>query len=633
MKTEYTAAYLFGGIGGGALGFDGARAEYMGKYARFKSICNIDADPVVCANYERITGNRAVQMDLFDRQQYTDFFGKEPAEDWHEATPWDIWKAFCEQVPDVIFTSPPCKGFSGLLPEKSAASKKYQALNLLTIRGIDITLAACRDYGGELPALFLLENVPRIMSRGKNILNKIKSTLKKYGYLVNDETHDCGEIGGLGQHRKRYLLIARNENRMPAFVYKPEIKPLKTIGDVIGNLPLPGDEVNGGPMHRVPMLQRKTWERLAFIPAGGDWRDLEKVEFEKYRLEHEPRAGAWAVDEWNETGRTVTGGAGVGRSNGLSAVNDPRTGFKDTTHTAIYRVSKDDAPAPTVTGAMRPNNGSLCVGDPRLNERDSRHGRVYRIVRYDEPSPTVTGTRFGSGAIAVADARVNTKLHPDSYGVQDWDQPSKTIRSANRIMQSAASVADPRLNTRSQRYPGTFRVEDWSDSSNTILGQTDIQCGAPSINDPRLGCSPRSGSYGVQDWDKIAKTVTGSADIHQGTAAVADPRIPEYNERCVMVIIAEDGTWHRPLTTYELAALQGFPSHLPDGRPFQLEGCSDAKAREYVGNAVPPDAAQGMANVILMAMVMSEADVTFEFSFSDVWVVPEDTSLDRVLIH
>nr|WP_246309271.1 DNA cytosine methyltransferase [Paenibacillus frigoriresistens] len=594
MKTEYTAAYLFGGIGGGALGFEGARAEYMGKIAKFQNICSIDADPVVCKNYEKITnGGKSIQMDLFDRQQYTDFFGKEPAADWHEATPWDIWQAFGEQVPDVIFTSPPCKGFSGLLPEKSASTKKYQALNLLTIRGIDISLAACRDYGGELPALFLLENVPRIMSRGKKILDRIKATLQKYGYVVNDETHDCGEIGGLGQHRKRYLLIARNEQRMSSFVYKPEKKPLKTIGDVIGKLPLPGDEVNGGPMHRVPMLQRKTWERLAFIPAGGDWRDLEKVEFEKYRLEHAPRAGAWAVDDWNETGRTVTGGAGVGRSNGLSAVNDPRTGFKNGTHASIYRVSKSDEPAPTVTGAMRPNNGSLCVGDPRLNERESRHPGVYRIVRADETAPCVTGTRFGSGAIA---------------------------------------IADPMLNTRSQRYPGTFRVEDWNESANTILGQTDVQCGAPSINDPRLGCAPRSGSYGVQKWDEPATTVTGSGDVHSGSTAIADPRIPDHNERCVMVIIAEDGTWHRPMTTYELAALQGFPSHLPDGRPFQLEGCSDAKAREYVGNAVPPDAAQGMANVILMAMVLSSIGTAFTLSWDEVWVAPSEKEMPQ-LVH
>ena len=40
-----------------------------------------------------------------------------------------------------------------------------------------------------------------------------------------------------------------------------------------GKLPLPGDPV-AGVMHRVPALQWKTWVRLAFVPAGRDWRAL-----------------------------------------------------------------------------------------------------------------------------------------------------------------------------------------------------------------------------------------------------------------------------------------------------------------------------------------------------------------------
>lgn len=90
------------------------------------------------------------------------------------------------------------------------------------------------------------------------------------------------------------------------------------------------------------------------------------------------------------------------------------------------------------------------------------------------------------------------------------------------------------------------------------------------------------------------------------------------------MIIALDGTWHRPLTTYELAMLQSFPTHLPDGRPFQLEGCSDAKAREYIGNAVPRDSAEHMGNVFLLAAAQAEAGITFEMSWDAVWVVPEE---------
>lgn len=115
----------------------------------------------------------------------------------------------------------------------------------------------------------------------------------------------------------------------------------------------------------------------------------------------------------------------------------------------------------------------------------------------------------------------------------------------------------------------------------------------------------------------------GSADVHAGASAIADPRlIPADNDRGIWMIIAQDGTWHRPLTTYELAMLQSFPTHLPDGRPFQLEGCSDAKAREYIGNAVPREAAEEMGNVILLAAAEAEAGQTFSLSWNPVWVAP-----------
>jgi site-specific DNA-cytosine methylase len=569
VKTEHTVAHLFGGAGGGSLGFAQARGDYMGFVGRFRTLCSIDSDPVVCQNYEMITGSKAVCMDLFSREQYIDFHGQEPPENWYEATPGDLWDAFGWEVPDVIFTSPPCKGFSGLLPEKSAKTKKYQALNELTIRGLEIALRACLEYGGNLPALILLENVPRIMTRGKKILDRIKKMLKSFGYLSSDNTHDCGELGGLGERRKRYLLIARNEQRMSNFVYQPPRKPLKTIGEVLGDLPLPGDTLAGGPLHRLPKLEWKTWMRLALIPAGGDWRDLNQLDWWNYRIEHEPRRGAWAVEDWNDIARTVTGGAGPGRSNGATAVSDPRMGLNEnSTHRSIYRISRWDESSQTVTGAVGPNNGAVCVNDPRLKERKGRHPGVYQVVRSDEPSPCVTGTRFGSGALAFSDPRCKTNLHPDSYGIQRWDDTAKTVRSANRIMQSAASVSDPR------------------------------------------------------------NTLSPNAEVSEKRSI-----FPADQDRGVYLIIAEDGTWHRPLTTFELAMLQSFPARLPNGLPFQLIGCSDAKAREYIGNAVPPEAAEAMGTTFLVALMAASVNAGFTLSYEAVWVRQESEQLPEAIVH
>lgn len=676
MEQEVTMAVLFGGIGGFSAGAKRSKIEYGGKVWKTKLLCSIDYDPVACLNHDKITGGKeAVVMDLFTRQQYIDWHGHEPPAEWREVEPWDLWVAFGYQVPFYLFTSPPCKGLSALLPKKSAESKKYQALNLLTIRGIELTLRACQEYGGKIPAFIHLENVPRILTRGKDLLLRIRKLLEKFGCRVDMRAdHNLGEVGGLGQNRLRFQILARDEVQVPNFVYLPTKKPLRTIGDVIGPLPMPGDTENGGPLHRLPKLEWKTWVRLGLIRAGGDWRDLQGIPFEQYRIVHEPRSGAFGVQDWNKTSGAVTGTAGPGRSNDVTAVSDMRFCFDRNTHAAIYRVCRSEDPGPTVTGAHGPNNGAISVSDPKLVDRAGRHPGVYRIVKMDEPGPCVTGTRFGSGAIAVADPYFDKDIpkfnhyykiteyeetagtvtsgggpsnggivvsdprnpndfyngsynRQDGSGVQDWDSTAKTVRGRSQIHNSAASINDPRISDRPGRYTDKFRMQSMEGQAGTVTGVTDVQSGAQLVADMRYGSSPRSGTMGVIDWEHTAPTVIGSSDVHAGASAVADPReFPKDNERGTWILIAEDGTWHRPLTTYELAMLQSFPRFLPDGRPFQLEGCNDAKAREYIGNAYPPDAAEEAVKVILLAAAKAAEGITFEFSHDDIWVMPEDNA-------
>jgi site-specific DNA-cytosine methylase len=120
-------------------------------------------------------------------------------------------------------------------------------------------------------------------------------------------------------------------------------------------------------------------------------------------------------------------------------------------------------------------------------------------------------------------------------------------------------------------------------------------------------------------WDEPSVTVTGSADVHAGCAAVADPRIPDDNDNGIFVIVALDGTWHRPLTALENAAIQSFPVVLPDGRPLVLAGKSDAAWRDRIGNAVPPDAAQAMAEAILDSLLAAKAG-EWALGCTGIWV-------------
>lgn len=626
--VEFTEFHLFCGIGGGALGAASARATWLGCYGSIRTLGGIDFDPAACADFERFTGIPATCLDLFDREQYTAFHGKQPPPEWREAMPEDIFRAAGGVCPDIIFSSPPCKGFSGLLPSASAGSEKYQALNRLTTRAVRLTLEA---FAHDLPAVFLLENVPRIRTRGADLLEEIKRLLHGHGYRVTDSDHDCGEIGGLGQRRKRYLMIARNPKKLAPFIYQPPKRPLKTIGDVIGPLALP-DDPSLGPMHRLPRLKWLTWLRLALIPAGGDWRDLQKITPEEYRIAHVPHGGGpWGVQDWNEPGATVTGSSSVKGSNAV-AVADPRINSDSAYFPRAYQVDNMDAPARTVTGGQTPSAGGISIADPRLNEKVGYNGSpgLYGVNAWDQPAKAVTGgmrVPCSNTPAAIADPRVPEKggRHFSHLRVNGWVEPGNTVTGSTHVANGAPSIGDPRLHHVPR--PGVYRILRMDETAPTVTCGAGVGTsnGPQAVADHRLGCIPRGntkGPLGVQKWEKPSATVFGSLDVHAGPAALADPRIPGNNERPdpPPVIVALDGTWHRPLTTLELLALQSFPVRFADGSPVVLTGKSDSKWRERIGNAVPPDASRGIHEQILLAMVQHIAGETYTLGTTPVWV-------------
>lgn len=543
------------GIGGQDLGFSESTYEYKNVKAVFKTIAAFDNDPIACKNFERITGTKASCVDLFSKELYAMFHGHEPDDDWEELTPERL-REYCNGIyPQFVFMSPPCKSFSRLLPKKKCNEDKYKALSLLPERIMDLTLEAWFD---DLPAVILMENVPGIRDegRGKETLLRIKSKLASRGYVFHEDLYDCGEWGGLGQHRVRYLLIARLESKLPSFIFQPSKMPLKTIGDILGPIPMPGDTKSCGRLHRLPKLAWKTWERLALIPEGKDWRALENKDDKCKQW-----AGAWKIVPWEEPSHTVTAATkGVGVSTGVSAVADPRLNFAE--YSKKYKVVEE---------AKVPEFANLC-----------------KIASWDEPSPTVTG---GVG-------------------------PTN----------GALSVADPRLPKREGRYPGLYKVVPWEESCNTITGQSDIQTGALSVADPRISDKwSGAGNYGVMKWDEPSKTITSNSDVHAGTAAVADPRIPEPNGKGVFIIISRSGKWHRPITAYECAMLQGFPRSLKDGTPFDIIDCNEGKAREYIGNAVPVQTATAIGNSLLATMATNlQGDWYWGFADDKIWVLPEN---------
>jgi hypothetical protein len=93
----------------------------------------------------------------------------------------------------------------------------------------------------------------------------------------------------------------------------------------------------------------------------------------------------------------------------------------------------------------------------------------------------------------------------------------------------------------------------------------------------------------------------------------------------IPIIIAADGTWHRPLTTLELAVLQSFPA-IFNGAPLVLAGTSHTRWREAIGNAVPPDAAEAIGEQLLRSLLLSSVGA-FTLDNNEVWVAPPKEAL------
>lgn len=608
---EFTHFHFCCGLGGGKQGFNAAQPQVGNMAATLRCIGGIDVDPAAIRDFDRAgPGRPGTVMDLFTRAQYTAFHGKEPPSDWREVTAVDIRRAAGNESPNIVFISSPCKGASGLLSESLSKTAKYQALNELTLRCIWLMAEAWADNPVDL---IVFENVPRLATRGRHLLDQINQLLQQFGYAVAETTHDCGEIGGLAQSRKRFLLVARHMEKVPPFLYEPEKKRLRAVGDVLGRMPFPGDDA-GGPMHRIPRLQWKTWVRLAFVEAGSDWRSLNRLAVEdghlsEYLILPERSHDYLGVNAWEHH---------IG----------------------------------AVSGRGTPTTGAYSVADPRMDTQAEYS--QYGVMPWADTSGVISAQSApGGGKYSVADPRPPAGPLFSKYAVTRWDKRTGTVIGGDD--QGAYAVADPRSSTGFEGA-GKYLVTSFDEASGTVIAGSTTGQGAFAVADPRSGINSRvkgdayltGGHYGVLPWDGQSGAVSASAGYDNGRWSVADPRIdaapalPAQNQKTVAIIRALDGTWHRPFTTLELAALQSLidPSeHWSTDAQTQreidehkrrtgasafpmLDGTNDSAHRERIGNAVPKLAAQAIGEVMGTTLLLAAAGETFMLSAMPIWVQP-----------
>lgn len=201
--------------------------------------------------------------------------------DLFKTTPADIKEQTNISGVDVIVGGPPCQGFS-------IAGKRFidDERNKLYKSFVDFV-----DF--FKPKVFLLENVPNIISMGKGVFkDSILEDFEKIGYNVNYEVLMASDFG-VPQNRKRAFFIGIKNGK--GFIFpKPQNKLKITSGEAISDLPdfsiidnskypLPcaseyQNQIRNGTKrlfnHQLTNHKDKTVEVISMVPDGGNYKNL-----------------------------------------------------------------------------------------------------------------------------------------------------------------------------------------------------------------------------------------------------------------------------------------------------------------------------------------------------------------------
>jgi site-specific DNA-cytosine methylase len=216
--------------------------------------------------------------------------------------------------------------------------------------------------------------------------------------------------------------------------------------------------------------------------------------------------------------------------------------------------------------------------------------------------------------------------HNNCFRLVPWDRESNAVTGGTGPSADGLCVADPRAHG-GREGKAKYRIVPWNESGGCVIGNSSTGQGAYAVADPRpqrwidgRRAFEGGGHYGVSAWGEPSATVLSAAKLDRGPFSVADPRLPGPDDRPspAPVIIALDGTWHRPFTTLELAVLQGYdPAQLMEA---PLSGKGHTTWRQHIGNRVPPPAAQAIAEVFGETLLRAALGEGWRLDTREVWV-------------
>ena len=260
--------------------------------AGVKVLCGIDSNPACKKTYEENNHVQYLETDVM------------------ELTPDDLLREYPQlyNADDLLLVGcAPCQPFSVLRREEFDADGNpipHKSVNLLVEFG--------RFVRALHPAHVLVENVPGLSGKGKEVLDSFKTMLLEEGYEYKEKIIYAKDYG-VPQNRRRYILIASRlfTPQIPAPTHgnKDGLMPYRTVRETISDYPhiVAGGEDKSIPNHKCANLKPILIERIMATPHDGgsrtDWPDRLILQCHKNFSGHTDVYGRM---RWDEPSPTLT---------------------------------------------------------------------------------------------------------------------------------------------------------------------------------------------------------------------------------------------------------------------------------------------------------------------------------------
>lgn len=252
-------------------------------------LCGIDFDPSCKRTYER-NNQKYLQKDIcsFTPEELLSEFPQIANRD-------DLLLVGCA----------PCQPFSVL------THKKYDEQgNVIPHKSVNLLTEFGRFVKKLQPAHVLVENVPGLRGKGKEVLNAFKDMLTENGYWYDERVIYAKEYG-VPQNRRRYVLIASRQFKptIPQGTHGKGLLPYCTVRQTIFKYPHlnAGEESESVPNHKCANLSPLLLERIKNTPHdGGSRTDWPESLILKCHKQFNGHTDVYGRMKWDEPSPTLT---------------------------------------------------------------------------------------------------------------------------------------------------------------------------------------------------------------------------------------------------------------------------------------------------------------------------------------